>query len=54
MDQIGYSLQIGLDIDPCLQVLKIHIERLMREIHLLDYSYGKIEDFWLFGIARLR
>ncbi|XP_053400990.1 uncharacterized protein LOC123541000 [Mercenaria mercenaria] len=54
LQQIGYNLQVDLDIDPCKQMLSIHIERMKNEIALIDYKYGAFEDFWLFGIAQVR
>ncbi|XP_053398282.1 uncharacterized protein LOC128556671 [Mercenaria mercenaria] len=54
LKQIGYNLQADLDIDTCNQILTIKIERLKKEIILIEYDYGALEEFWLYGIAHAR
>ncbi|XP_060567959.1 uncharacterized protein LOC132726631 [Ruditapes philippinarum] len=51
---IEYNLKMSLSIDPCTQILKIQIEKLVNEITLIDYDFGTVEELWLFGLCRIR
>ncbi|XP_062581277.1 uncharacterized protein LOC134243073, partial [Saccostrea cucullata] len=53
VDFLQHNFKTFLSIDPCSKVLLAGIEKLTREISLVDYKYGKVENLWLSGVSRL-
>lgn len=41
VDFIRHNFRIFLNIDPCSKVLNTGIDKLQREISLVDYKFGK-------------
>lgn len=54
MATVGYSMSVSLQIDPCLQMMSVAIERYNTSLPLLSVTFGEVEELWLFGVVRLR
>ncbi|XP_062582876.1 uncharacterized protein LOC134244633, partial [Saccostrea cucullata] len=53
VDFLRHNFRVFLTIDPCNANLHIGVEKLKREISLVDYPFGKLEHLWLGGVVRL-
>lgn len=54
VELIGKSLTIYAFLNACDYKLEIGIEKFNLNVTLLDYKWGKIEEFSLFGVLRIR
>jgi len=41
-------------MDPCAQMFTVSVENFRRNVSLINYSFGELEEHWLLGIVRLR
>ncbi|VDI15760.1 Hypothetical predicted protein [Mytilus galloprovincialis] len=53
VNELGKSLEIGVEIDPCDFRLTVRIEKLSFEVTLHDYVWGKQESLDLYGIIQI-
>jgi hypothetical protein len=48
VELLGRSLHVYFNIDPCYHQLNLTIERMIFDISLLDYKWGKVLFLWTF------
>ncbi|XP_052071180.1 uncharacterized protein LOC127709616 [Mytilus californianus] len=53
VDLISRSISTSLKLDPCEYTLQVQIEKLIVNISLIDYQFGKQDGVYLFGVVRL-
>ncbi|CAC5375019.1 unnamed protein product [Mytilus coruscus] len=53
VDPLSRSISTSLKLDPCEYTLQVQIEKLIVNISLLDYQFGKEDGLYLFGVIRL-
>jgi hypothetical protein len=54
VDQFNRSLKLQANIDTCAHEITLSIERYQYRKHLFNYTWGDIENIWLFGVVRMR
>jgi hypothetical protein len=53
VDLVGRSFHAYVQIDPCQYTLGIGIENLVVNLTLLDYEWGKVEQFNMGRVVRI-
>ncbi|VDI38368.1 Hypothetical predicted protein [Mytilus galloprovincialis] len=53
VDLLSRSISTSLKLDPCQYTLQVQIEKLVVNISLVDYQFGKQDGVYLFGVIRL-
>ncbi|XP_060596420.1 uncharacterized protein LOC132750448 [Ruditapes philippinarum] len=53
VDQFNRSLKLQANIDTCAYEITLSIERYQYRKHLFNYTWGDIENIWLFGVVRM-
>jgi hypothetical protein len=54
VDIFDRGFQIHANVDPCTYQMTLSIENFEYTTQLFNYTWGEIEEVWLFGILRIR